>query len=73
MADDTWGKYYNNGAPKFINVPQLTEANTLALYLYGRVERPDNPADFIRDPAAPKVTANVDGQTYFNTLELRCT
>jgi hypothetical protein len=57
MADDQWGQYYTNDAQTVINVSQLTEANTLALYLYGALERPDNPADYMRDPAAREVKA----------------
>lgn len=45
-SDEAWGNYYTGITPRIINVDNLDKANTLALYLYGALERPkDNNGD----------------------------
>ena len=54
--DNAWGKYYQGGSPATINVSSLDFENTLALYLYGALSRPDDPAKQIREQNSDTLT-----------------
>lgn len=71
MAEETdfsWGGYYANSARQVINVDELDKAKTLALYLYGRMTMPQDPADRIRSADAPQIVAKINGQKFFETI-----
>ena len=67
--EESWGSYYTGVQITFPQTGiELTKENTLSLYLYGALSRPDNPADHIRIVSANELRVKVDGQAYFDNI-----
>lgn len=61
---ESWGAYYSDTLDvRTIEVDQLDQQNTLALYLYGALGRPDE-ADLIRDVDSKTIVAKVSSASF---------